>query len=295
MIQIMYPQFFTFHIESVYEDGYYYNLINIMTEPQNFELPQYRKTPFMSIVIKNKSNWSKDFDMKDNAPGCLDNRNKMEAIVDLLRSQYTNINCYSCYKDPEYDTLTSKFDPSNKFHTMIFTNNAKKSTNTNYVVIGIPCKGVVQQITKSPLYKLYNGSMIVMTNTPFKFRNELYNKLVYLLVDITSSFSFSEYIYTDSEEDIRKVITHNLAINPNFYLHDTTACDLNIYLDNSGISRINNKNNMEVFYYTISSLIPCEERTDRQDFFIYSGKSMFHLSDIPESIKQNKGNIAVKL
>lgn len=259
MIHIVNPEFFTLNIESVLnEGGSYSNLINIFTDPKNFDLPQYRKTPFASIVLDDNISYEKI--------------EEKEIIETLGRASTVQ---YSCYTDKEYDELSNKFDPINRFHTLIFNNTKSiknKQGDPNIVIMAIPCNGIIQPIVKSNMYKLYNGSMIVMRHRPFKWNDNYYDKLVYVMVDITTCFTFYEYVFTDSPVDIRKMITHHLSLNID---------------DEFGY--------IIPFYNQIVSYIPCAENEDRKSFYVYNGKSMFYLSDIPANVKNINGSISVKL
>lgn len=272
MFTILNPEFMRFEVETVYDSDnmLYRNLINIFTDPKDFELPQYRNTPFASIVIESIYR--------------LDEIEEPELIKVLEKANYA---IHSMYKtDDKYDKLTEPFKSNHRYHTLIFEstlfemNIPKKSI----VLFCIPCKGIIREIKKSEYYKLYNASMVTLKSRPIKWENEFYDKLVYGLVDIDAYFQFEELVYTESEKDIRKANIHQFTID--FALIDSVGTDKSkpLYFNNQcGIDTI-------LKYNRIQTYIPCMYSEERSELFQYFGKNIFKLSDIPESISR-KGSM----
>lgn len=274
MIKILNPEFFRFQVETRLVENSYYNLVNIFTDPRDFELPQYRKDPFASIVmeypydktIKNR-NYEFAFDPKYPEKG-------------ILNELYdANFEQYSMYTDDQYEVLTQHFSPDNRYHTLFFKN-TENFTNKNIIIAAIPCNGIIQPISKSNNFKLYNASLIVMKNRPFQWTDQngiekVYDKLVYLLIDLTTVFNFHEYVFTDdtSDMDIRRITEHRIGLEYN---------PKNIRLT-------------DVEYTKMVNYIPCQNRDDRKSFYEYPKKGMFYLSDIPTGIKLRRGNVVVDL
>lgn len=268
MLKILNLEFFRFETETIFkkDENYYYTLVNIFTDPKDFELPQYRRIPFASIVIK-----TIDGDIKNT------DENK---IIDIL--QKSNFKQHSMYiADSDYEKLTSLFKDDNKYHTLIFEQIIKNIENypEKILLIGaIPCSGILRQIKKSEYYNLYNASLIVLKQRPFKWNSAFYDKLLYVLVDINAYFSFSEFVFTDSENDIRLLNTHHFALN--------TVLDETIQIS---------INKIDIIYNKISSVVLCKNSEERQELFEYYGKGMFCLSDIPENLSKKGGMMSAKL
>ncbi len=268
MLKLLNPEFFRFETETVFnkEESCYYTLLNLFTDPRDFELPQYRRIPFASIVLKT-----------DNA----DIINKDEKmILDVL--QKSNFKQHSMYTiDSDYEKLTAMFSDENKYHTLIFEQIIKNKENypEKVLLIGaIPCSGILRQIKKSEYYKLYNASLIVLKQRPFKWNSAFYDKLLYLLVDIDAYFEFSEFIFSDSENDVRLLNNHYFALNTSFGDGFPISIDY-----------------IELSYNKISSIVLCKNSEERQDLFEYYGKGMFCLSDIPENLSKKGGMMSAKL
>ena len=165
-----------------------------------------------------------------------------------------------------------------QYHTLIF-DQVDDLTNMDIVVAAIPCNGILQPIMRSNNFKLYNGSLIVMKNRPFKWKGAYYDKLVYLLIDLTTIFSFYEYVFTDDESecDYRKANLHTIGL----------------YEDLDVIANTSHQIIYSPMYEKRTFLIPCGNREDRNGFYEFPKKSMFFLSDIPNGIKIVDGNIRV--
>ncbi len=268
MLKILNPEFFRFETETIFnqEEGCYFTLISLFTDPKNFELPQYRKVPFASIIIKSEFDYMKAVDE--------------ETIIEKL--QTSNFKQHSMYTtDNNYERLTSLFKNDNKYHTLIFeqiTENRDDYPEKILLIGAIPCNGILRQIKKSEYYKLYNASLIVLKQRPFKWLNGFCDKLLYLLVDIDAYFSFSEFIFTDSENNIRLLNTHHFALNTIF--------------NNAELKSINN---IDIVYNKLTSFVLCKGSEERQDLFEYYGKGMFCLSDIPENLSKKGGMMSAKL
>lgn len=251
MVSIINPEFFRFYTEKskTGENA----LLNIFTDPKNIDLPQYKKDPFASFIV----------------PGL--NSNSDDEVINAVHD--LELNQYSMYVDSEYDDITQEYGSDNRYHTLIFSP-SKSITNKNIILAAIPCNGIVQPIPKSNNFKLYNASLIVMKNRPFKWNGEYYDKLIYLLIDLTTLFSFNEYVFTDntSEFDYRKIRRHEIGLI--LYQSSNKHC---------------------TNYRYDEYALPCENRDDRKEFYEYSKKSMFYLSDIPKGIKLVNGGIKVEM
>lgn len=267
MIKIMNPEFFRIETETILSDclGKSATLISLFTDPRDFELPYYRRVPFMSIVIYgNKMNVS---DMTE------------DELIEYLKK--TNFIQHSMYEDGGYDKLTKKFNPDNKYHTLIFEQTDSKEVEEKMLLVfATPCNGIIRQVKKSEYYKLYNASLIVLKERPFKWEDVFYDKIVYGLVDIDANFEFSEFVFTDAHNDTRRMNVHYFAVNTNVVTDETSP----IYVDE-----------LDIVYNKLSSVIPCRNSEERQELFQYYGKGMFCLSDIPENLTQRGGMVSVRL
>jgi len=269
MIHVLNPEFFRFDIESVKVNNKYQNLINVFTDPKDFDLPQYRKDPFASIVLES------DIPMEKKSEKNL----ALEEILEEIKT--SNTTQYSMYTDDEYTELTNIFGGSNRYHTLIFkdvpaSNVKEPSYNKNIILAAIPCTGMIQPITKNNNFKLYNAGLVVMNHRPFKWNENYYDKLVYLLIDLTTVFDFQEYRFTDdaSKWNVRIAVTHHIGID----FADHNSSDL-----------------FDIVYQKTENLVLCGDREDRLAFYEFPKKSMFYLSDIPSKVKIVNGNIQVKM
>ena len=262
MITIINPEFFRIQAEDpIYETKNCKSLVSIFTDPKDIDLPQYRKEPFASFTL--------------NARDCNSKSTESEIMHAMHKAHVVK---YSMYTDKEYEDTTKMYDQSNQYHTLIF-DQVDDLTNMDIVVAAIPCNGILQPIMRSNNFKLYNGSLIVMKNRPFKWKGAYYDKLVYLLIDLTTIFSFYEYVFTDdeSEYDYRKANLHTIGL----------------YEDLDVIANTSHQIIYSPMYEKRTFLIPCGNREDRNGFYEFPKKSMFFLSDIPNGIKIVDGNIRV--
>jgi hypothetical protein len=231
--------------------------LNILVDPQAFDLKHYRKVPFASFAV---TQWNDTKDISTIDTQCLVDRYFTNAVY----SQYSK------YEDSGYEEMLTNF-PDNKAHTLIFNDpNRSRFANTNYInkvllVIAIPIKGIIAPIRKSSQYKLYNGSFI--SCKMFKWQEQYYNKLVYLLVDMRSSFSFQEYVQT-SDSEVGIMHNYYFTLQPKSY------------------------DDYTVKMQRIDSVVPYE---GRDDLFSKSDRNLFYLMDIPSEIINRKDSISVQI
>lgn len=270
MFEILNPEFMRIEVETIFnqEGCLYKNLINIFTDPKNFELPQYRNTPFASIIMESICRMD---DMEE------------KEILKILKS--ANYTIHSMYKSGDsYDELIKTFDSSNRYHTLIFESKLMEANiqKKSIVLFCIPCKGIIREIKKSEYYKLYNASMVTLKTRPIKWEGEFYDKLVYGLVDIDAFFQFVELVYTESEDDIRKANIHQFTLSIG---------------DKKDVIFSNNSIGLDTIakYEKIPSIIPCMHSDERLELFQYFGKNIFRLSDIPENITLNGSMISTRI
>lgn len=270
MIKILNPEFFRVETETVLKDEVYYTLISLFTDPKDFELAQYRRIPFISMVIHSDYNIS-------------ESNISEEELIEMIST--LNFNQYSMYGDERYDELTKLFSNDNKYHTIIFEQIEKHEVENKpekiLLVFSLPCNGIIRQIKKSEYYKLYNASLIVLKR-PFKWFDLFYDKLIYGLVEIDAYFEFQEFVFTDSCNDIRRMNIHYFALNT-------------VTTDELGETPPIYVKDLDITYNKISSAIQCKNSEERHDLFKYFGKGMFSLSDIPDNLMQRGNTISVKL
>lgn len=286
MIYIHGDEFFLFKVEqSKNFDKDHAVLIQIYTDPSYFELPQYKKIPFMSIVAYNfnlnipihdlhtdydemnvdeyatpKDDWY-EFPRNDNKYYC----SLVDVITEYLETH--SFEKYSVYVDERFSFLTSKFSDSNRYHTLIFEEKEYKDQSVfdfseNYCVIGYPVTGIISPIPRSELFELYNASLVVMNNSPFLYEDVICNKLMYALVNVYSHFTFTEYV-KDQTSDIsgRGIVYTNI-----FGLSD----DEN---DTANMTHYKIKTVANIF-------------NQKHEYFDGKvTKNIFYLTDIPKSVK----------
>ena len=257
MIQIINDRFFSFDIETSE------NLVsvNLMIDPQDFELKSYKKSPFASIIIENEELVKEIEDKR------MKNLLSHEYILTTITEYFTHYYYwqYNLYSDSEYDMYTNKFD-NRRFHTMIYyfdrTMDVLEESKA-MIIAAVPIKGIAAPITKSYHYKLYNGCLI--SCKPFKWNETdmFYNKIMYILVDIKSMFSFQEFIRTQDEKIgiMNDYIWYNTSSN-NPYCNMTTTT-----LQYEG----------------------------KEDLFEKPMKNIFYLSDVPKDIMTKRETISVKM
>ena len=230
--------------------------INIMIDPQKFDLKTYKRAPFASVIVK----LTDDELQKVTSYGMT--RDYLSGLLESINND--RIYQYNLYRDKEYDTLSNKFG-DRLFHTMIYfidmTENKDPVNDPVIVVAGIPVKGMIAQIQKSNYHNVYNGALIQCK--PFPFNDEYYNKILYFLVNIKCNFSFQEF---KAEED----------------------CEMGMMLDHqfsfSFITLYNPEGRWssgELHENTEYCSIPIK---GREDLFSKPMKNIFYLTDVPKDI-----------
>jgi hypothetical protein len=129
---------------------------------------------------------------------------------------------------------------------------------------------------------MYNGSFISLKNRPFTWSKDgaIYDKLIYLFVEIDAYFTFTEFVYDDEINELRRMNLHHFAINT------TNTKDINtqIFVDE-----------LDIVYNRLSSVIVCENSDERNELFSYFGKGLFALSDLPENLTKKGNMLSVKI
>lgn len=262
MISVVNKDFFTmrrYTVSKVDTTGAtkYTTLVNLYTDPKNAELHRYEKKAFLSFVF------TSNYDPKDL---------REEEIYNIM--QKSEINQYSMYTDKEYDDLNRLFPPEIRYPSMIFEATEKYNAK-NLCLIALPIKGIVPTIKKSNMYRLYNGSLIVCKL--FKHQEtetseyEYYNKIIYILADVVTEFTFSEFITTsDPKYGIVNTYSYSLVFNK--------------ALENLNIEMIERR---------ASSLVPYLDR--RSEFFEPKEPNIFRLSDVPSGIYIKHNSIMKEL
>ena len=239
--------------------------INIMVNPENFELKSYRKTPFMSLIIKNQllvneynGFISRGIDMTHH-----------QWIVDKIELYFSQniFQCFNMFIDStQYDTITEKFG-NRLFHTMIYYKDIVLDTDLDRypvtLVGAFPIQGIVSPITKSKHYQLYNGCLIHCK--PFRYNDEAYNKVLYVLVDIQTFFSFQEFI---PGNDMGKMVNTTYSVD-NF----TEQCTV----------LTSNKHETSL------------TMRGHETFFSKPCKNIFHLSDVPKDILTRSESFSLRI
>ena len=251
--------------------------INLMVEPQDFDLKSYRKTPFASIIIDNEK-LAVEIERYDKK----DRRKAINGTLELYCGAIA-FNQYSLYTDEEYELYTSRFK-DRRFHTLIYffdsnvTYSEKAARYNKTILIGAyPLQGMISPIPKSVHYKLYNGCLI--SCKPFKWhsinkyieptdegKDTIYNKLVYLLVEIKSVFRFDEFIRTSNDE---------IGVMKNYTWYRS--------MDYREDSRYPKTNIIDIPY------------NEAEDLFSKMDKNLFQLSDVPKDIMTKSDRISVKI
>jgi hypothetical protein len=185
MLNVINPDFFTMRRYTVplnqksSTGEKFITLVNLYTDPKMAEFSKYEKKAFFSFVFKSTTNPS---DLSENE------------VYNLMKT--SEVNKLSMYTDERYEEVKEMFPSDIRYPTMLFEKTEDYKAN-NIAILAIPVKGIVPVIKKSDNYKLYNGSLVICRL--FKYRltkdepAEYYNKLIYAVVDVTTSFSFPEY------------------------------------------------------------------------------------------------------
>ena len=253
-----------------------YASINIMVDPQNFELRTYKRTPFASLMIKNK-----DIAEELKSYEAFPNEHH-EDITKVIESAFQGnrmyqYNLYSTDEDDEYDTLTSSvIFPYRKYHTMLYYTEAEHLKEDDIykertiMIGGFPVRGIITPIKRSNEFYLYNACFV--STKPFKYYedewNQYYNKVVYVLVDIRSTFSFHEYDWMANAE-IGMMYNHIYTLK---------------YGDDAKTQTIEEN--------AIRSEVPYH---GRNDLFSKPEKNLFFLSDVPKDIMTKRDTLSVKI
>lgn len=245
-----------------------------------FDLKLRKKTPFASVLFNidrkdiDLDKYKDNLDIQDIGP---DDRIEFFNIIkswDFERcSVYDPNNTYDQYVDLFTSGITNGKVTRHPISSLLYTTNIdntmydKKAADINQLVaiLAIPLKGILAPIKKSSDYKLYNASFIPCKT--FKWNDDVYNKLVYLMVDISTYFSFQEYVKCEDSNE-----------------------------NNDRYSMINH-----VFHYDGNSIIEKHfvsivPHRDREHLFIPNpSKNLFSLSDIPEDVIIKGNSISVEL
>lgn len=261
MIDILNKQFFRIDIENNSEENM--TLVSIFTDPEQFDLPRVRKTPVASIVLHDT------LITPDTNPSDIQ-----------ARLRKTNIIIRSSFTDSEYDDLVKKFTQTH-YNELIFEE-TPEYTHHCIAVCAMPCSGIIAPITKSPFYKLYAGSLVVLSS-PFKYKEQWRNKLVYMTVEIISHLTFSEYVLTQNEWNINKNIQHMIGlkrVSPN---------------DNiSGSVSDEDYTTMRIDYSRTEYDLPCLDCDERTRFLTVNDK-IFYLSNMPTGIFYKDGHMCSRI
>lgn len=256
-------EFFGFDIDVV-ED---YISINIMVNPEGFELNSYRKTPFASLVIKNHM-LVDEFTSLKNQGVDFTHHEWVKNKIKLYFSQNT-FYCYNMFSDStQYDKLTDKFK-NRLFHTMIYYKDLlsddimDEDRHSVVLMAAFPVKGIISPISKSRYYQLYNGCLIHCK--PFKYMDDGYTKILYILVNIRTLFSFQEFIPGN---------TFGKMVNTVYTVDDLTESCTVLSTDRQETSLT---------------------MRGHEEFFSKPCKNIFHLSDVPKDILTRSESFSVKM
>lgn len=270
MIKIINPEFFGYNLDF---SGDYIS-INLMVDPQDFELKSYKRSPFASIIIKSSELVQKiKLLMQEGAVS-------YTTLLTLLNDKWvkSDFKQFNLYTDSEYEEYTSKFE-NRRFHTMIYYSDLDdyhEKYDTPSIMIGaFPLQGIVTPITKSYHYRMYNGCLISCKPFRWKDKHDFFNKLIYILVDIRSVFSFQEFIRTVDNDS-------GIMIDYRWY----ATCGEKIH-KLSPILPIDSP--METTQVTRIPYKLCE------DLFEKPMKNIFYLSDVPKDIMMKKETMSVKI
>lgn len=241
--------------------------INIMVNPERIELKSYRKTPFASLIIKNQMLVDKYNELLNEGVDMTHNQ-WITAKIELYFSQNTFERFNMFLDSTKYDNLRDKFK-NRLFHTMIYYKDLLLDPDeyeSNYSVMmlaAFPVNGIISPISKSTHYQLYNGCLIHCK--PFKHNNESYNKILYVLVDIRTYFSYQEFIPGN-------VVGHmlNTTYSVDYFTKDCMSLT---------------KNGMK------TSLL----MQGYAEFFSKPCKNIFRLSDIPKDILTRSESFSLKM
>ena len=232
--------------------------INALVDPQDFDLKSYKKTPFASIMIKSDI-------LADEIKLYGVTRDRILEILDVcFNSHY--FEQYNLYTDNEYETYTSKF-ADRKFHTMLYffdvdQLNHDVKDSRSVVIAALPLKGMITPMPKSIHYRMYNGCLI--SCKPFKGEDgDFFSKLLYVLVEIRSFFSFQEFVRFDTDK-------YGMMLNYQFYASINSAATVDRY----------------------DTMIPYEYA---KDLFEKPQKNIFQLSDVPRDITIKRDTLSVKI
>ena len=252
-----------------------YASINIMVDPQNFELRTYKRVPFASLMIKNKE-IAEELKTYESFPN--EHHEDITAVIEsaFQGNKTYQYNLYSTDEDDEYDMLTSHRFSYRKFHTMLYYTEAEPLKDDEIyrertiMIGGFPVRGIITPIQRSQEFYLYNACFV--STKPFKYygddQSQYYNKVVYVLVDIRSAFSFHEYDWMDNEE-IGLMYNHMYTL---LYSGDTRT--------------------QMIEEHAIRSEVPYH---GRNDLFSKPEKNLFFLSDVPKDIMTKRDSLSVKI
>ena len=267
MIKIENPEYFGIQLEKSGE----YTLVNLMIDPEKFDLKMYQKTPFATLCFKTKMD--------------LVSLSKND-LLDFIRikSIECKIHQYNMYIDTtKYDDIRAKF--KSLCHTMIYyIDTTEYERNVNAILIAaIPTSGFVAPMTKSPFYTLYNGKFI--SCKPFRVEGKCDIKcgLVYVLVDILSSFSMTEFLDTTSET--------NELLNDNWGTSLEHKWNVK---DDTSVARLEDDYPLpiSICYYENTVLMPV---SGRESLFSKCNRNIFNLSDVPKTVIQKFSSIERKI
>lgn len=270
MLEITNPKLFDFQCSiQTKEDGTRAALINIMVNPRDVTLNTYRRAPFASFVLTDPDDvyaaekWKAlpDKDVK---------------LASLLTGQNSNYIKLSTFIDQQYHYYENLF-LTEQLHTLVFeqvVGSVEGIPRLNLVLIGQPVHGMIHPIGRSVYHKLYNGAIVAATRM-FKFEGQhidealgtvpIYNRFVYLLVEVKSHFQFTEY-FQYGEEDR----TYACALR-----RYTTSCQEH------------------------TDIIPIfiQDYPEVEDLFRQPRGNLFNLSDIPKGLTtaKNGETLAVKM
>lgn len=262
MFKVMNPEFFRV---TTFSNGLSklagIKLINIFTDPMDFELPQYRRDPIAAIVVADAN----DGDIANSS-----DENFRDSVFKYLESH--EFEKFSAYDDPKYDHIQKIFGDQCRYPTVIFSEIMISETDETYpqprdiILLGQPCDGIMNKIPKSPFFELYSASLVVMRQSSFRWNDYSYDKLFYTLVDVTTHFQFEELINDHPFPSMVRLHQIGfLAKSPDRVSHTIT--------------------DFMVDYY---------HRPDRKSLlYDKNPKGLFYLSDIPRNPDKNRGSVSV--
>lgn len=267
MIKIENPELFGF--ETYVSNGLV--LVNVFIDPEVVELKNYRRTPFSSIIIKSDTLIEKlrEIEQIDNTFVKKKKRMLVDELLPIIES--SSLITYNLYTDNEYDTYKNIFEDVNLHTVLLFVNSEYRVSDTDksILIFGYPVDGIITPIVKSPNYLLLNGSFI--STKPFTMGTNTdglyYDKLIYCLVDIKTSFEYSEYNQVSE--------SHGVGYDRRFIV----GC-----LDMNESPTIYQKNDERI--------IPI---AGREYLFKKPDKNMFCLSDVPSDIITKKYSLSRKI